>query len=62
MLIFCPRCGFKLPKTQDLDIMKILEIRGDRGIVEVSDVRVWGRGGRNIQYMRDSGSNRRMHN
>jgi hypothetical protein len=37
---FCPNCGFKLPKTRDLDTLKILEIKGNRGVVEVYDIRV----------------------
>jgi hypothetical protein len=37
---FCPNCGFKLPKTRDLDSLKILEVKGNRGVVEVYDIRV----------------------
>lgn len=37
---FCPNCGFKLPKTRDSDTLKILEVKGDLGVVEVSDIRV----------------------
>jgi hypothetical protein len=43
---FCPNCGFKLPKMQGLNVLKILEVRGDHGVVEISDIRVMkdGRG------------------
>jgi hypothetical protein len=29
-----------LPKTGTSDVLKILEVRGDRGVVEISDIRV----------------------
>jgi DNA-directed RNA polymerase subunit RPC12/RpoP len=46
---FCPNCGFKLPKTRDSDTLKILEVRGDLGVVEVSDIRVM-EGGKSITF------------
>jgi hypothetical protein len=46
---FCPNCGFKLPRMGGLDALKILEVRGDHGVVEISDIRVI-EGGRGVIF------------